>query len=251
MNQTIKTLLEHRTIRAYKETPVDPAMLDTIFEVGMRTATSNGMQTSSIIHVTDAHIKEEIATICGQKYVASAPVLLIFLVDAFRNDQIAKSKGEVHDSASDLDRFTQGMTDGSLMAQNMVVAAESLGLGTTYLGSILNNIPKLVELLKLPPLTFPIVGLLIGHPNQEPQLKPRMNKTFRVFENHYKVLDNYAESFAQYDEEMQTYYDLRNANQRVDSFSNQVVAKLKAASPVRQEVLTDIANQGFTLTYKK
>lgn len=251
MNETIHTLLEHRTIRAYKDTPVSKDMLDAILEVGMRTATSNGMQSCSIIRVTDPQIKQALSEICGQKYVATAPELLIFLVDSFRNDQIAKAKNEVHESAADMDRFMQGVTDGSLMAQNIVVAAESLGLGTTYLGSILNNVPKLIELLKLPPLTFPIVGLIIGHPNQEPQLKPRMNKSFRVFDNHYRVLADYKESFAEYDEEMQTYYDLRNANQRVDSFTNQVVAKLKAFNPARQEMLTDIEKQGFILTFKK
>ncbi len=102
---------------------------------------------------------------------------------------------------------------------------------------------KIAEILKLPELTFPVVGLGIGYPNQEPQLKPRMNMEFRVFENEYKVFDNYLEELKDYDEEMQTYYDLRDANRRVDSFTNQVVGKFKNANPKRQDILNIISKK--------
>lgn len=74
------------------------------------------------------------------------------------------------------------------MAQNVVTAAESLGLGTVYLGSILNDSERICEILNLPELTFPVIGLGIGYPNQKPQLKPRMDMRLRVFENSYKFL---------------------------------------------------------------
>jgi len=164
-----------------------------------------------------------------------------------RNWQIAKEKNCQEESAKDMDRFFQGFTDACITAQNIVNAAETMDLGTVYLGSILNDSEKICELLKLPPLTFPVVGLGIGYPNQNPQLKPRMDMKLRMFENSYKVFDNYLEEIKDYDEEMQTYYDLRNANRRMDCFSDQVVTRLKNAVPKRQALLQVIRRQGFDL----
>ena len=106
-------------------------------------------------------------------------------------------------------------------------------------------------MLGLPKLTFPVLGLGFGYPNQEPQLKPRMDMELRMFENKYKCFDNYSELIKEYDEIMQTYYDLRQANKRVDSFSNQVVAKLKNINPVRQKIINNIIEQGFDIKLEK
>jgi hypothetical protein len=170
---------------------------------------------------------------------------LIFVVDQFRNNRIAKEKGAETENAADMDRFFQGFTDACLALQNVANAAEAMGLGVMYLGSILNDSARICELLKLPELTFPVLGLGIGYPNQNPQLKPRFENRLRVFENSYRVFDSYLEEIKEYDREMTTYYDLRNANRRVDSFSDQVVAKLNVAMPNRQGILEVIRRQGF------
>lgn len=246
-NEMIKKQMEHRTIREFKEQSIPSDIFDQLLEVGRRTATSNGMQGCSIIRVTDATLKKDIAEVCKQEYVARAPELLIFLVDQNRNWHIAKEKNCFEDSAMDMDRFFQGFTDACITAQNIVNAAETMDLGTVYLGSILNDSEKICELLKLPELTFPVVGLGIGYPNQNPQLKPRMDMRLRVFENNYKTFNDYLEEIKDYDEEMHTYYDLRNANKRVDCFSDQVVARLKNVVPKRQEIMKAIRKQGFDL----
>jgi hypothetical protein len=131
-----------------------------------------------------------------------------------------------------------------------VNAAEAMGLGAMYLGSILNDAEKIIEILNLPELTMPVVGLGIGYPNQSPQLKPRMEMDLRVFENTYHKFDNYLEEVKDYDQEMQTYYDLRDANKRVDCFSDQVVSRLKNLIPKRSDMLNIMKNQGFDLNIK-
>lgn len=245
MNEMVKRQLEHRTIREFKDTAIPGEVFDTLMEVARRTATSNGMQSYSIIRVTDPSIKKEIANVCSQEYVGRAPELLIFVVDQFRNNRIAKEKGAETENAADMDRFFQGFTDACLALQNVANAAEAMDLGVVYLGSILNDSARICELLKLPELTFPVLGLGIGYPNQNPQLKPRFENRLRVFENSYRVFDSYLEEIKEYDREMTTYYDLRNANRRVDSFSDQVVAKLNVAMPNRQGILEVIRRQGF------
>lgn len=249
-NEMIQKQLSHRTIREFKTDRIPEEIFQQLMEVGRRTATANGMQATSIIRITDRKIKEEIAKVCNQEYVARAPELLIFIVDLYRNFQIAKEKDAYEESARDMDNFFSSFTDACLMAQNIVNGAEALELGAVYLGSILNDSEKIAEVLKLPELTFPVIGLGIGYPNQEPQLKPRMDMKFRVFENEYNTFDNYLEELADYDEEMQTYYDLRDANRRVDSFTNQVVGKFKNANPKRQDILNIISKKGFGLNIK-
>ena len=250
INEMIEKQLSHRTIREFKSEPLDEKVIETLMEVARRTATSNGMQSTSIIRITNLEIKRQIAEICKQEYILRVPVLFIFVADCYRNMRIAQDKGCYEDSAGDMDRFFQAVTDTCLAAQNVVNAAESLDLGALYLGSTLNDAQKLIEVLKLPKLTFPVVGLGLGIPNQNPSLKPRMSNELKVFENNYVIFDNYLKEISDYDEEMQTYYDLRNINQRVDSFSNQIVTKLTSANPKRQEILNVIKDQGFALKLK-
>lgn len=247
MNKTIETQLNHRTIRKFKETKVDEKTLNTLFEVGSRTASSIAMQSYSIIRVTDREKKLEIAKLCNQDYVKDVPELLIFIVDAFRNAQISEEMGKDLNAKRDMDRFFQGFTDGCIAAQNMYVAIESLGMGAVYFGSILNDTAKMIEILELPKFTFPIVGIGFGYPDQEPTLKPRMDISLKVFENKYEIQDNYLESIKEYDKEMQTYYDLRQAHNPLDSFSKQVVAILQNPQEKRAKMLNVIRDQGFDL----
>lgn len=247
INETIKMQLVHRTIREFEDKSVPEEITKLLVQVASRTASSNGMQACSVIRITDQSIKKELADICGQAYVARMPELWIFVVDQYRNGQIATENDCHEDSISDMDRFFQGFTDACLMAQNVDNAAKSIGLGTVFLGSILNNPTRTIKLLNLPELTFPVLGLGFGYPNQEPQLKPRMDMKLRIFENSYDCFDNYKDIIREYDEIMQTYYDLRQANQRVDSFSNQIMAKLKNVNPIRQQIVKTITEQGFDL----
>lgn len=247
MNKMIERQKEHRTIREFKEDIISDEILEQLFEVGRRTATSTGIQASSIIRITDKAIKEEIAKVCKQEYVTRVPELFIFIVDNYRNNQIAKEKNCSDVGSQDMDRFFSAFTDACITAQNMVNAAEAMELGTVYFGSILNYPEKICEILNLPSLTFPVVGLGIGYPNQNPQIKPKMDMKLRVFENGYKIFENYLEEINEYDEEMQNYYDLRDASRRVDSFSDQIVVRLSQENPKRQDILNSIKKQGFDL----
>lgn len=250
MNEMIKKQLNHRTIREFQDKEIPREVFSTLLDVAQRTASSTGMQQSSIIRVTDQKLRQEIAEICKQKYVARAPELLIFIVDTYRNDQIALEQGVDSENSGDMDRFFQGFTDSILAAQNMVNAAEAMDLGTVYFGSVLNDPEKLCQLLDLPKYTFPALGLGIGYPNQDPMLKPRMDMKLRVFENKYEKLDNYLEEIKDYDKEMATYYDLRQANKPLDKFSSQVVGRLQAIIPKRQDMAKVMVSQGFDLNLK-
>ncbi|MDQ0508462.1 nitroreductase [Peptoniphilus ivorii] len=245
--ELLREQLEHRTIREFKDEPVDPALLEVLKDIMNRTATATGMQAYSVIRITDEKTKEAIAEVGAQEYIARAPELWIFVVDVYRNSRIAREQGYELEAEADADRFFQGFTDAALAAQNVTNAVERAGLGAVFLGSILNDARKIIEILDLPRLTFPVVGLGFGVPNQEPQLKPRMPLEFKFFTDRYREYDNYMDVLADYDEEMKTYYDLRDANRRVDSFTDQVVTRLEKATRKRAELAVIAEEQGFHL----
>lgn len=247
MNETIKTQLGHRTIREFKDQNIPKEDLDQLFNVINMTASSNGMQNSSVIRITDQKIKDELAEIGLQEYMRRAPELIIFIVDLYRNYNIVKEMGEENDIIIGFDKFLQGFTDACLAAQNYVTAAESMGYGANYFGNIHNNTKKVIEILDLPKYTFPVVGVGIGIPNQDPQLKPRMPLDLKVFENGYKKFDSYLDAVKDYDKEMQTYYDLRDANRRVDAFSTQILKKQGSIIAHREDVYQTLLDQGFVV----
>lgn len=237
--------LNHRTIRFFKDQPLEQDKLERLFDVAVQTPTSTGMQLASVIHVTDPALKDALAEVSTQRYLADSPVLLIYLVDLFRSDMITKEADHPSLVAADIDKFVQGFTDAVLMAQNVNLAAEAMDLGAVFFGSILNNPAKVIELLKLPHLTFPVLGHGIGYPDDNPQLKPRIPKEYRIFENQYRVLPDYHAALRDYDAVMAQYYDTRDTNKRVDSFTKQVIKRFELPNLRRQAILQDIRNQGF------
>lgn len=247
MNDTISTQLNHRTIREFTDEAVPREVLDQLFDVAMRTPSSLGMQGASIIHVTDRDLQRRFAEVGTQEYVGRAPVYLLYIVDLHRAAKVLEEAGRPTEPAGYPRNFIAGFTDACLMAQNICVAAESLGLGVNYLGNVHNDAQAFVDALNLPSLTFPVVGMTLGYPNQEPQLKPRMNREFRVFENGYAEPENWTAALADYDADMTTYYDLRDANRRVDSFTQQILGKFAGGKDRRDATIEFARAQGFNL----
>ncbi|MDO4665045.1 MAG: NADPH-dependent oxidoreductase [Actinomycetaceae bacterium] len=228
-NETIDLLMRHRSIRQFQDKPVGEDIIETLLDVARRAATYAYHQQVTFIRVTDVKIRDALAKIGQQPYIGGDKgELVIFVADLYRNARIRQDAGA---STEPLERYTAyhaAVADVMISAQNYVVAAESLGLGTVYLGCIGNDPAQVIKLLSLPALTFPIVGVLVGHPAQEPQFKPRLPKSWTVGENAYPQIDteNAAADLQAYDAEVARYYDMRDLNRRVDTFSTQIATKL-------------------------
>lgn len=246
-NETIKHQLNHRSIRAFKDQTLTSSQLNILYEVARHTSTSMFLQQVSILHLTEQNKRAQVRAITGQPYVGANGDLLIFLVDLYRNQQIRQRMGNDDGRLHTVDIFMQGVEDATLAVQNTLVAAESMGLGGVILGSINDNPQKLVQILELPPMTFPILGLQVGVPDQDPQLKPRLPLKQMVFENHYPTEFDYH-NLADYDQLVHQYYDLRNTNRRVDTFSNQINStKLNQHVTKRDQIVTTLHQQGLAL----
>ncbi len=246
-NETVGRILNHRSIRAFKNRAIEKEILDSLIEVANHTSTSMGMQSFSIIRVTDKEKRAKIAQICNQDYVNDAAEFWVFIADLYRNASIAAEQDCYVDSRNDEDRFFQGFTDACLAAQNVLVAAESYGLGGVFFGSISNNLSDIIEILNLPEYTFPVIGLGLGYPDQEPLLKPRMDAKLKVFENEYCKEESYLKALEDYDQEMKKYYDMRNPSKYLDEFTKQVVNILTAVNDKKSHIITIMRKQGFNL----
>ena len=247
-NATIRQLLEHRTIRAFTDEPVDTEQMHSILQAALHAPTSSFYQQTTIIRVHDPQIREQIHQSSGQPYVGGRRgELLIFVVDLHRNAQIRREAGVDPTVVEHVSQFFQGADDTALAAQNSVVAAESLGLGTVYLGSIHGDTRRVIHALNLPKHTFPLFGLLIGHPGQSPQLKPRLPLSVTTAVDSYPQVDNWHEALADYDARVTQYYDLRNANRRIDSFTRQIAGKYGNGRSEHEDFLAVIHEQGLCL----
>lgn len=251
MTETIKNQLNHKSIRKFKNKKLTSDEINLLVDVARHTATSNFRQAYSIISITDQKIKDELAVIANQAYIATAPHLFIFVVDQRRNQQIAEAKGAKALVQGEAERFMSGLTDAVIAAQNVVIAAESLGMGTVYLGSILNDIRKIVKLLKLPKYVFPAVGLVVGWKDQEPDLKPRIPRNIIHMENEYRELENPLKELEEYDKIVNQYYDLRDINNRVDEFTTQISKQMETMMAKRGETFDVLQEQGFFVKNKE
>lgn len=225
-NRTIETLLNHRTIRAFTSEPVSEEVISTLLEVARHAPTSNFYQQCTIIRIKDPKIRHVIYQSSLQPYVDGPNAeLFIFVADLNRISLIRESAGKNDDPLTLSTLFLQGIEDTMIAAQSIVVAAESLGLGTCYLGSIAGEVKNVIEVLHLPKHTYPIVGLLVGHPDQAPEMKPRLPIHLTSGVDTYPVFDPKNPEFLEYNEIVEKYYDLRDNGRPLESYSKQACNK--------------------------
>ncbi len=172
--EVLQTILEHRTIRKYRPAPVPELIIEKILEAGIRASTTGNMQVYSIIITKDKKNKEEVAPFhFNQPLVTQAPVLLTFCADFNRFSKWCESRNAAPGFDNFLSFYTASI-DALLVAQNVAVAAEALGLGICYLGTTTYNADKLVEFYKLPKGVVPVTTLAVGYPDEEPELTDRL-----------------------------------------------------------------------------
>ncbi|WP_026459579.1 NADPH-dependent oxidoreductase [Schaalia vaccimaxillae] len=248
-NPTIDVQMAHRSIRAYTEEKLTSDEVTTLLEVARHTASSSFLQQMTTLHITDPAIREEFFKASGQPYVGGdLGDLFVFIVDLYRNAKIREEAGIGNEALSSTNLFLIGCQDVLLGAQNMVVAAESMGLGTVYLGSINADPERIIKALELPKYTFPLLGLLVGHPAQEPQFKPRLPLGIVSGENTYPKVESYSQLIADYDQVITRYYDLRDGGARYETFTNLVRTTIGKGGAHVSPMLRILNDQGLCLS---
>lgn len=240
MNQTIDLILSHRSIRQFTAEPIAPQQLDAILAAAQSASTSSFMQVTSIIRVTAPDVRQQLAMLAGnQPYVVQAAEFLVFCADYYRHSQIVPEAQTGY-----AEQLLIGAIDGALMAQNALLAAQSLGLGGVYIGGIRNNPAEVSELLGLPHQVIPLFGLCLGHPDQQPEQKPRLPKGLVVHQERYQQqLDR--DLLARYDQQIADYYQARSNNNKQQTWSGQIRSILSKES--RPFMMGFLQSRGFNL----
>jgi nitroreductase len=241
-NSTFELLRSHRSIRKFKDQAVGDELLAQILQAGQSAATSSFLQGATVIRVSNPDSRQKLAAYAGnQPYVASAPEFLVFCADLRRAGNCCERHGKTF-SGEYTEHFIIATVDAALMAQNTVVAAESAGLGICYIGGLRNNPREVSDLLKLPVGVYPVFGLCLGYPDQNPEVKPRLPLSV-IVKN--EVYDDSADAavIENYDEQVREYYQNRTGGGHGISWSEQVAALL--SEKARPHMRGFLAEQGF------
>lgn len=193
MNNVINELMQRQSIRAYLDKPISDEDKKTIIDAAVNGPSAGNMQMYSIIDVTDQKLKDRLAVLCdNQPFIAKAKMVLIFCadyqkwVDAFNDINLQPR----HPDSGDL---LLSIEDAMIAAQNSVTAAWSLGIGSCYIGDIMENFEEITDTLKLPQFVYPACMVVYGHIDEEHKQakKPaRVDNKYVVFENQYNRLDS-------------------------------------------------------------
>jgi len=243
MNPLTDLLKSHRSIRKYTDQPVPDDLLEEIMRCGQAAPTSSNIQTTTVIRVRDSQTRARIAELAGgQGYVADAGAFLVFCADLHRIRLACAMQGADF-AGSMTEHFVSATVDVALVAQNCVVAAEALGLGTCYIGGVRNNPQPICELLALPELVYPVFGLCLGYPAQDPQVKPRLPMSVVFREERYQQPEA-LDGIKEYDRQLRAYYQSRTGGRKDSSWSEEM--KAWAERP-RAHMRAFLAQRGFTM----
>lgn len=200
-NPTIGLMHRHSSVRHYKSDPVEREMIEIIVQAGQRAATSSNLQMYSVVVTTDSAERSLLQTFCGgQSHISQAPVFLTWCADLSRLDRICQALGYKHE-AGFVENFLLASVDAAIAAQNSGLAAESMGLGFCYIGAIRNKPFEVIQLLELPPLVFPLVGMTLGWPVTPGKVRPRLPLNSVLHWGHYDT-EGEAKLLKEYDRVM-------------------------------------------------
>jgi FMN reductase (NADPH) len=229
MNQVIETILNHRSVRSFRDQTLDREQIEAIVKSAQAASTSSFVQAYSIIGVTDQENKDRLSEIAGnQAYVAANGHFFVFCADLHRHKVLAEMENvDLNDSIESTEKFMVALIDAALAAQNAAIAAESMGLGICYIGGIRNDLEAVKEVLKTPEHVIPLFGMAVGYPNKETDLKPRLAMEHVYMENEYQQDKSLFEKQLQdYNETTSQYYRERTGGKREDTWTGQMAKML-------------------------
>lgn len=211
-NEVIKQIYERKSVRVFEEKEIEQEKKDIIIDAALQAPTAGNQIMYTIIDVEDKKILEELSKSCdNQPFIADAKMALIFCCDfqkwydAFRMVATEPRKPMVGD-------LMLSVNDALIAAQNCVMAAQSLGIGSCYIGDMMEKYEFHKELLNLPQYTFPVTLLVFGYPTkqQKERKKPaRFDKRYIVHKNAYQQMD---------DDTLRSMFEERAAKEGIEPF---------------------------------
>jgi FMN reductase [NAD(P)H] len=206
MNETLSLLYSHRSDRNFSDEPVSDEALCSILEAARRAPTSANAQHISMVVVRDPVRRARIAELAGgQKWIAKAPVFITVVLDFYKTGVGVELAGSKQVAQETMEGLLAGVIDVGIALATAMSAARSLGLGIVPIGGIRRDPQGMIDLLELPPHSFPVVGLSVGHIAKPAQQKPRLPmEAFRHDERYHR--EGLKEAIVAYDAALLDYW---------------------------------------------
>jgi nitroreductase len=189
-NETIRLLHERASVRSFEDKPIPPDILKQILRSGIHAATGGNLQPYSIIKITEQPPKKKLAELCEQGFIGEAPVDLLFCIDWRRLERWAALEVAPCTATSSFRHFWISFQDVIITAQNICTAADALGLGSVYIGTVLECFRELRDMFQLPKGVFPVVLLCLGYPKHYPSPRKKLDIDAIVHDEKYCDLDD-------------------------------------------------------------
>lgn len=192
MNEVIGQLIARKSVRVFEDRPISQEAREAILTAAVNAPTAGNQQLYTILDIADPELKAQLSESCDhQPFIATAQMVLIFLADCRKwyNAFLAAGSAPRQPGAGDL---LLAVSDANIAAQNAVVAAESLGIGSCYIGDIMENCETHRRMLNLPAYVFPAAMLVFGYPTQqqlEREKPQRVAMHHVVHENAYRDME--------------------------------------------------------------
>ncbi|MEO8558472.1 MAG: nitroreductase family protein [Rhodospirillales bacterium] len=248
-----RTILNHRTHRLFKNDGIPESLVSLIIACGFSAPSKSDLQQASIVRVRDPRLRKRFADLIpAMPWIKDSPEFFIMLADGRRISRITKLKGKPFKN-DNLDNFISAVCDASLVMQNIVIAAEAIGLGCCPISVIRNYVDQVARILALPDRVFPLAGLCIGWPAREGHISMRLPQQVTMHENTYD--DSDLEPLVEaYDHERDARFRIPLEQQRhiqefgqLDFYSWSEDKARQMAREERSGVSEFVRNHGFSL----
>jgi nitroreductase len=225
-NETLKLLFERSSCRRFSEQKIPEDVLQTVLEAGTHAATAGNLQPYSIIKVEENENKKKLAEMCEQNFISKAPALLLFCLDLHRNERWAELETAPYTATCSFRHFWVSFQDTIICAQNICTAADSMGLGSVYIGTVIDKPADLQTMFKLPKGVFPVVLLCLGYPLTRPKVTEKLGIDAIVHAEYYREME---------DEQLQAAYDKKYKSTRLPITQERLETLLKVCQKVHGE----------------
>lgn len=244
MNSVIDQMQHHASVRAFKATPLSSDVKQQLIKAAQSGSSSNFVQAFSIIEITDTKLRGALAAISNSaEYVIQTGTFYVFVADLYRQATLLKAQGQSLAGIQNMEALLVASVDTTIAAEDMAVAAESLGLGICYIGGLRNDVRQVAQLLGLPAYTVPLFGMSVGIPAKRNQVKPRLPQQNQVAQNQYPTAQ--FTDLTQYDQIIRNYYANRADNAQTTDWTTKNLDFF--GTPHRVELADFLKAQGFTL----
>lgn len=187
-NETIRLLYERGSCRVFRKQKIPPDILETVLDAGLHAATGGNLQPYSIIQIEGEEPRRELAALGEQAFIGDAPVNLLFCIDYRRLERWARLSDAPFTATRAFRHFWIAFQDTIICAQNICTAADALGLGSVYIGTVMEFLPRLREMFRLPDGVFPVVLLCLGYPGASVPVKRKLGIDSVVHREEYQEM---------------------------------------------------------------